>query len=137
MGHSNWDLILDLCTQTPLDQTPSPSRLKLNYQIDPVSELADPRVHSWLVGLCASDAPGYDAGEDEPLVGPLDDHGAPRVPFARVEPSPSPSCADEDVGDVFDVAGHPVHGLAHGVVDDRYGDLLEDAGERTVWKVDF
>lgn len=109
--------------------------LELYNQIDPIPELADARVHARLVGLRAPYPPGYDAREQEPPVRPLDDHGPAWVALAGVEAAPAPARADEDVRDVFDVARGPVHRLAHGVVDDGHGDLLEDAGQGTVWNV--
>jgi len=49
--------------------------------------------------------------------------------LARVESAVSPTGADENVRNVLDVTRVPVHRLAHGVVDDRYCDLLQHGGQ--------
>jgi len=49
--------------------------------------------------------------------------------LARVESAVSPTGADEDVRNVLDVTRVPVHRLAHGVIDDRYCDLLQHGGQ--------
>lgn len=106
--------------------------LKLQNLVDPVPELADSGVDAGLIGLRTADAPGNDAGEEEALVLPLDDHGAAGVALAGVEAAATPPGADEDVRDVFDVACGPVHGLADRVVDYGDGDFLQHAGEGPV-----
>jgi hypothetical protein len=52
--------------------------------------------------------------------------------FAAVATALLPSCADENVRDVLDVASTPVHGLADVVSDDRHGDFLQHRGQRSI-----
>lgn len=109
---------------------------ELQYLVNPVPKLADPGVHPRLVRLRASYPPGNYSRQQEPLVLPLDDHRPPGIALAGIEAAPAPTRADEDVRDVFDVTSRFVHGLAHGVVDDGHGDLLQHAGEGAVCKGD-
>ena len=48
--------------------------LELKNLVDPVPELRDPSVDTWLVLLCATDAPADDSGQHEPSVRPLNHH---------------------------------------------------------------
>lgn len=106
--------------------------LKLQNLVYPVSEFADSGVDPGLVGLSAADSPRDDPREEESLVVALDHHGSPGVSLAGVKPTPSPPGADEDVGDVLDVARRAVHRLADRVVDYRDGHFLEDARQGAV-----
>ena len=54
-------------------------RLELKNLVDPFAELGDPGVYTGLVFLGAPDAPADDAGQHEPTVGPLDNHGSATV----------------------------------------------------------
>lgn len=107
--------------------------LKLQYLINPIPKFTNPRVDSRLVWLRASYPPGDDTGEQEPLVAPLDDHGASRVPFTTVEAAATPPGAYKDVRDVLYVTGVSVHRLAHVILDNRDRHLLQDARERAIW----
>lgn len=52
--------------------------------------------------------------------------------FARIVTAFLPAGTNENVRNVFDVAGTAVHCLAYRIVDDGYGDFLQDAWQWTL-----
>ena len=107
-------------------------RSKGDDLIDPRSKLRDARVDTRLIGQGTANAPGNDANQ-LPSIAILVHKWSTRVTFARVLGSLGQACADEDAGDLFDVACLSVHGLAFLVRDDRHLDMLQGVRQRTVF----